>query len=265
MVWCRPSCVVCGVVPPSAGVLPPCSLVCCFAALLVSSIAGVWRRLLHRSCWYCAVPCCSMLFGAVLRLVAMHCVWCCAPLGWCLPVLLSSAVLCLVLLCCLCCLVLSRVVVWCGAFYRDVWCRGALCSLVWRCAMLCCTFCIVMSCCESAPSPPPGCCSCCRALFCVLLCCAMVHCVHGDMPRCGCVLASCCSVWWCCVLFLVCRTLVHCCVPCYVLWCYVVRSCAALFGAPQCCVAPCRAVLCHGLCCVMLCCSIRCWCPCLAA
>ena len=213
--------------------------------LLVSSLAVVRWCLLRRFCWCCAASCYAVLFGAVLCRVAVRCAWCCAALGWRVRVLLSGAVLCSVLLCCLCCLVLSRVVVFYGVVFGAVWCCGALCCLVWRCAVSCCAFCVVLSC--SAPPPPPPA----AALVVVLcpVCCRVVPCSAVCVVLCRAVLV-------CLRRFVRCSAAL-CCLWCLVLWCIVV-CCAVSFGAVWCggalgCLVRCCAVLLRAvLCCVML-------------
>ena len=85
-----------------AGVLGPCCVVCCLAGLFVWLLAVVFWRLLLCSCWCDALLWCSVLFGAVLRQVAVHCVWCFSGPGWRVCVLLPAMVLCRVLGCGLC-------------------------------------------------------------------------------------------------------------------------------------------------------------------
>ena len=211
----------------------------------------------------CGVLC--VLPGAVWR----ACVW----LGSC--ALLSGAVLCWVLLCCFCCVLLSRAAVfsagflfalllafpWCSGLFLSV-CCSAVVRLALRCALSRCVLVLVSA-----------------ALCRLVLCCAMVRllvlcCVFGFVAVLGSRLASSAALAGCCALSVLGRRAVSSCcaacglgavVPCAVflgtslfvaplVWCCVGRPASLL--SVWCSLAPlalggvvCCCVLCLGVCC----------------
>ena len=186
--------VVCPPPPPPGRAF--CRLVLCCAVLPLSWCADccfVWCLccvvllrplvLLFLCGVLCLVPWCLGLMWVVLCGPWRFSVLCCA-----VPVLWCRAVRCAALLCCrgllrFCwchaeallrrvlwcraalCVVPSSVVARCGVFFWAVWCSGAFCRLVCRCAVLRCCACAGFAVLFGpAPPPLPLCCCPCRAL-----------------------------------------------------------------------------------------------------
>ena len=132
----------------------------------------------------CPLPCC-----VVPCRVVVHCVWCRTALGWRTGLLLFSAALRRVFLCCLLYLVLPCVVVSCAIFFGTVRYRGAAGYLMQRCAVLC-AVCVVL-CCSVLPPPPSRFVLCSFLVSCRAVPCSILHCL------------------WCCALFCCCDEAQH--------------------------------------------------------
>ena len=149
----------------------------------------------------------ALLFGAILRLVAVPCVTCCAaPGGSCAPAVGCIPGLCPVVLS-LCCLVLSRVVVQSGVLVWAVlvlWCLVLWRSSLWFFVLMffCCSLPCLLSwrglpgCGAVVPCGAPWGLLCCLSLCCVwwrVLCGAVVCC--ADVPV-SCRPVLCFAVFW---------------------------------------------------------------------